>query len=109
MKTYIIGILIVLLASIALALTPQQRMEQRRLEAEEYRKQLTEGQRRPSRFAEKQKRPGDIGYMPPTGRLIAVAVDDRYCYVLDGNGRLSKIAKANIKENKEQRFMADYK
>ena len=103
MKTYIIGILIVLLASIALAsrLTPQQRMEQRRLEAEEYRKQLAEGERRPSRFAEKQKRPGDIGYMPPTSRYIAVAVGDRYCYVIDGNGQLSKIAKVNIREYKK--------
>lgn len=111
MKNCIIGIMaLIMIATLGYAarrpLTPEQRIAIRKQQAEEYRKGVESGQIRPSRFAERQQRtrpqkPGDIGYKPPTSRLIAIAVDEKYCYVIDNNGQLSKIAKANIR--------ADYK
>lgn len=107
MKTYSIGILVILLlfgTLVATAqrtpLTPEQRMQQRKFEAEEYRKQIESGQRRPSRFAERQKRTADTGYTPSTSRYIAIAVDDKYCYVLTSSGQINKIAKTKIRERK---------
>lgn len=78
-------------------LTPEQRIELRKQQAEEHRKGVESGQIRPSRFAQSRQQTA----RPQRASYIAIAVDEKYLYLLDRNGQISKIAKANIKERRQ--------
>jgi len=103
MKTIICSMVafVIIIAGLAYArqkpLTTEQRMAIHKRQLEERKEGLELGEVRPSRFSQRQ------GIRPTrTSIYIAIAVDERYLYLLDRSGRLSKIAKSNI-------TMADYK
>jgi len=103
MKTYIIGILVVLAMAVTLVYASRYPTAPRRRTREPIREVF------PKEPAHNQSTNDGRGWlsakpMPkrPAGSTLfmALAVDEKYCYVLDKRGVLRKIPKVNIKEYK---------